>query len=364
MNIPVRPPCVNESGFMFAVNKEGSIRFGLGAIKGVGENAACAIIDERKANGPFQSVFDLTARVPYKLINKKTVEALAYAGALDVFGVDRARYFKSVGADGQTLVLDQVLQYGQKKQHEKTSNQVSMFGGGGAAGETIEPNIPYTDPWPLITRLNHERDVIGFYLSGHPLDRYKIAIDRYAVPLQALPERKERDKARKGIEVTIAGIITSAVEKTAKNGNKFGIFTIEDFTSSLEISLFGDDYPKLKGFFMVDNCVLMRGMYKPGFRDENVYEFKPNAVEQLDSALEKRVKKIFVDLPIGRIDERLLEELEKTMGLYKGVCPVVCKVYDEKLPVPLQLQINALYVKPEQELFDAFKQLNLNYALA
>ena len=291
MGLKVLPPDVNESQKLFSVNPQGEIRFGLEAIKGVGSSVVEAIIEERTENGPFESIFDLTTRIPSQSLNRKALESLAYAGAFDNFGVKRYQYFLNASAGDETSVLDRAVQYGRKVQAEKASNQMSLFGGGGEAeGGLEEPTIPVgtmrdgkvVEQWTRLQELNFEKDVIGFYLSGHPLERYKWQIEAFTTcPISKLEDFPNRD-------VRIAGIVTGARERISKRGSKFMTFTIEDFSGGVDLALFGDQFVQMRNLIRPDEMVFISGAYQPRWNDPTEFELRISQVQMMDEELLKK----------------------------------------------------------------------------
>ncbi|MEL6626139.1 MAG: DNA polymerase III subunit alpha, partial [Bacteroidota bacterium] len=255
MGIEVLPPDVNESQALFSVNPQGQIRFGLEAIKGVGHNVVEILIETRKKEGAFDSVFDMCVKMPLRTINRKTLEALVYAGALDLFGVNRFQYFLPVSDRDPANVLEKAVQYGSKVQQERMSPQVSLFGDAGGNGSSLqEPPIPMgtfqdghiREEWSELEKLNYEKETIGFYLSGHPLDRYQWQLRSFCnATVGDLEEKRQR-------EIRMGGIVTSVRERVSRRGNKFLTFTFEDFSDSTEISLFGEQYERFRGHIRVD----------------------------------------------------------------------------------------------------------------
>jgi DNA polymerase-3 subunit alpha len=359
MGIPVLPPCVNESEFLFSVNAKGHIRFGLGAIKGLGEASAKAIIEERKRNGPYRSIFHLAERIPTKIMTRKVLECLIKAGALDSFTppVNRAQYFQPLSKTDASTPIDQAISFGQKKQNLKSSNQASLFGDGNTPNADIqEPTINYTPDWPLVTKLNYEKEMIGFYLSGHPLDKYQIIIKNQTnCAINELSNFAGKD-------VKIAGIVTAAADRITRKGAKFGVYTVEDYSGSTEFSLFNDEYAKFKGFLEVNNCVLISGNYAPSFRDSEGFELKIREIRLLDTVIDNLNKDFFIDLPLEMVAPPLIEDIERTLKKFKGKCNVKFKIIDNDNSCII-LQARNIMIKPEPELINTLNSLNLSYSL-
>ncbi|MBI3509966.1 MAG: DNA polymerase III subunit alpha [Bacteroidetes bacterium] len=349
MGIPVLGPDVNESEIKFAVNKAGQIRFGMGAIKGVGEGAANAIIDERKANGPYQTVFDLVRRINSRAANKKTFENLVYAGALDSFTeMHRAVYFKTENENGSTF-LEKILRYGQAHQEGKNSSQVSLFDSADEGIEMPEPKIPIVEPWIPLAKLKAEKEIIGIYLSGHPLDDYKVEMKHFCKhPLSVL-----KDMPRlKGHEFVTGGMITSVQHKFTKTGKPFGTFILEDYNDSHEFALFGDDYLKFKSFILTDGFfVLLRGRVQERYNNADFLETKVLSMELLSEMLEKRVKQFTIQLPLPVVNEELIGRVKEIVAKYPGNSFLRFTVYDTAANMELEMPSKKIRVKPGAELF-------------
>ncbi|MFW5658811.1 MAG: DNA polymerase III subunit alpha, partial [Bacteroidota bacterium] len=359
MGIDVLSPSVNESQYMFSVNQQGQIRFGLGAIKGVGQSVAEAIIAERDENGAYESIFELTERVDYSFLNKKAFESLCYAGAFDCFETPRPVYFQVEGNNGEARhLLEKAVLYGSRYQEEQNSNQMSIFGGGGGESTTVDrPKIPKQEQqWSLIEQLNHERDVIGFYLSAHPLDRYKHAIAAFArTPLGNLEDYQNRD-------VSIAAIVTSARERRTRNGNRFGSFTIEDKSGKTEFALFRDDYAKYKSFLEVNECVLIKGKYATPFNGSE-YELKITEVRLLEGLVEDQVKRLTLQIPLQVINTGFIDMLDKLLVNHKGKCGVRTQIFDANQQLEIALHLGNRAVHPSAELLTAIEAMNVRCRL-
>lgn len=358
MGIKVLSPCVNESERLFSVKGEGDIRFGLEAIKGVGRSVCKAIIKERRENGHFTSIFDMTSRVPAGTLNRKVMEALAYSGAFDSFEVrSRSCYFEPVDTTN-TNVLERAVQYGNKVQEEKNSNQVSLFGDvGTGTGGLSEPKIPQAEEWTLMDRLNFEKDVIGFYLSGHPLDTYKMEIQSFT---NCSISRLEEINGR---ELKIAGIITKGREGMTRRGNKYGIFTIEDFTGSVEIALFGDDFARHRGYMDINNMLYMVVERVPSFRDPTVFETKVKDVKFLADVFERITSTVAIELRLSQIEPSFIQELSEIFKQHEGQTPVEFLINDHEIPASIPLNSRTFMVKPSSELLEDLETINLNCSL-
>jgi DNA polymerase III subunit alpha len=364
MGIPVLPPCVNESQSRFTVTPVGHIRFGLGAIKGLGDNAVESIIEKRFEDDsqifkPYKSIFDLTSRIPSRVLNRKSMECLVYAGAFDTLSsnIHRAQYFVQREGDDQ-IVLDRAVQYGQRIQAEKEAPQESLFGGGGptAISDIAEPTIPSTEPWSLVTQLNFEREVIGFFLSAHPLDRYAYEVKRYAnTTIEKMAEVKER-------EVRVAAIVTERRERTTKTGSLYLQVSLEDYSGKLDLTLFSKDYEKFEKFFKPNVSLLVSGRFEPSYRDPSTTEFRLREVRLLEGFLEDTVRELQVDLPLLRLEDVFLEQFETTLKNFKGTCGVKVRLTHETVERPVVLSFRRHPIRPTPEFRAELDKLNLTYA--
>lgn len=356
MGIKVLSPCVNESMRLFAVTDAGHIRFGLEAIKGVGGNMVDALIAERKKNGRYTSLFDMCKRIPTGSMNRKALEQLAYAGALDTFEIRRPQYFEPI--DGTSNLLEKAVQYGNKIQLEKNSSQVSLFGAStGAVGGIQEPKVPAAEDWTLMEKLNFEKDVIGFFLSGHPLDTYKLEIKSFtSTGLVDIEKFKNK-------ELRIAGIVTKKREGMTRKGNKFATFGLEDFSGAVELALFGDDFAKFRNYIEVNNMLFINAKYVPGFRDQNEFELKIVDIKFLADTVEKLSKRLCLDIPLNVIDDNLVFELEALFAANKGKCALEFNIVDRENRITVPLTSRTMMVQPGLELIQALETFDIEYQL-
>ena len=292
MGIATLGPDVNESYEKFGVNHHGEIRFGLGAIKGMGESAAQAIISEREKNGPYKTVFDFAQRVNLSNVNKKAFESLALSGGFDGFGIPRESYF-ATNNKGETF-LDMLVRYGQLYQTEKAQAQNSLFGGFDDI-EIATPAVPKSDiRWSDIERLNKERELVGIYLSAHPLDEYKIILDNLCNAKCA--DLADMSKLNGREDIILGGIVTAVRQKFTKSGEPCGFVTVEDFEGSGEIPLFGQDWGRWNGMFTEGASVYVTAKLQPRFMHSNQMEFKVQNVEYLQRVKEKAVERITISM--------------------------------------------------------------------
>ncbi len=353
--VKVLGPDINESFYKFAVNKKGEIRVGLGAIKGVGEGAVAAIVEERE-NGHYKSIFDLTRRINLRSANKKTFESLAYSGAFDSFaGVHRAQYFHSDNTDGITF-LEKALRYGTTFQDNENSSQTSLFGESSGA-EIPEPTVPPCEAWGSLETLKHEKDVIGMYISGHPLDSYKVELDNFC--RNRLSELRDLDK-QLGREFSFGGIIASANHRMSKTGKPFGNFVLEDYNDTFEFVLFGDDYVKFRQYLVQGYFVFVRGRVQERFRNSDLKEFKIGSMQLLAELRDKMLRNITLTVPLKGLSD---EFIGKLMGIVKdnareekGKCGLKFLIVDEEDNLTVELQSKGIRVNPSNEFLETLEK--------
>ena len=361
MGMQVLGPDVNESQFKFAVNDKGEIRFGLGAIKGVGEGAVEAIIEERKANGKFNSIFDLTKRIDLRAANKKALESLALSGAFDSFeNSHRAQYFFE-REEGKGTFLESAIKFGASFQESENSSQVSLFGDASDV-QLPEPQIPNCEKWGNIQELKAEKEVVGVYISGHPLDDFELVMKRYCNIHLGLLDSEEA-KMSPG-EYKFAGVVTAVQHRMSKQNNPYGIFEIEDKEGSMEFRLFGEDYTKFRQYLDMEFFLYVRGVWKEkrwggadGAPPEK--EFKLNSIELLNDILEKKTTSITITMPLDEVKPENISELRSFLNEHPGSCKVNMRVVNKE-GVWVDMHSKKVRVKPEQKLiYDIRDQLGL-----
>ncbi len=322
--IPVLGPDINESQYKFTVNKEGAIRFGLGAIKGVGSKPVAAILEEREENGWFVSVFDVTSRVSLRACNKRVFESLVLAGGFDSFKrINRSQFFTE-DSNGR-LFLENVIKFGARVQENKDSSQVSLFGGE-SAEEVSEPQPPRAEEWPTLTRLSKEKEVVGIYISGHPLDDFKLEIDSFCKGTVSDITKLEENKNQ---ELRIAGIITDAQHRTTKHGNPFGTIDIEDYGDSTRLFIFGEDYMRFKHLLSLGTFVFVTGRVQTRKYGDGL-EFKISAMELLTELRDKRSKTLMLEVESSDITDQIIDDLYHVVSDHSGNCKLKFIVKDHK----------------------------------
>ena len=350
MNIATLGPDVNESYLKFGVNHHGEIRFGLAAIKGMGDGAATAIIEEREKNGPYKDIFDFTQRVPSASVNRKAYESLALSGGFDSFGIRREAYFAE-NAKGEVF-LDTLVRYGQMYQQSKAEAQNSLFGGFDSI-EIATPPVPKTDiRWSDIERLNKERDLVGIYLSAHPLDEYKIVLDNLCnAKCQELADRCADLVDRE--DIALGGIVTGVQTRfSAKTNKPWGIVTLEDFDGSGELVLFGDDWLNLNGKFIEGAAVYVTGKMQQRFRDNSQKEFKVSNVELLQTVKEKAIDRITITMNTDLLNDEIVADLGEITNEHPGKTKLFFLLRDSTGKHHVLLQSSTKSIDVKYQLID------------
>ena len=308
LKISTLGPDVNESQMGFGVNKKGEIRFGLSAIKGMGTGAAMAIVNEREKNGAYKNIFDFAERIDLSNVNRKAFESLAYSGGFDSFGLQREEYF-GVNSKGVTF-LDSLVRYAQLFQQEKAQMQNSLFGCDDAV-EIAQPVVPKTDRWPSIEKLNKERELVGIYLSAHPLDEYSVILNNLCnTHIEEIGRGADMEQLSKREEITFGGIITAVNERfSQKTGKPFGFVTIEDFEGSGELALFGDDWARWNGLMKENYTIFVTAKCQPRYRNSNLYELKVQNVEQLYDVKAHRLERFTISVDASSVNDQTVSDL-------------------------------------------------------
>ncbi|GAB3901857.1 DNA polymerase III subunit alpha [Larkinella knui] len=345
IGIPVLGPDINESERFFGVNQKGEIRFGLGAIKGTGDAAVESIIEERKNGGPFKDVYDFVIRINLRTVNKKTLESLAYAGAFDnQEEFHRAQYFTP--AEGETTTyIEKLTRYANNYHAEKSAAQQSLFGGIGGEPNIARPKPPVVEPWSEIERLKFEKDVVGFYISGHPLDEFRIELESFCT----CTLDKLFDEANQGREITVGGIVTSKQLRQSKNGNPFVIFKLEDYNGTVEMSLFGEDFVRMGNYIEEGLFLHIKGKLQNRWNSDT-FEFRPNFIQLLTEVRQKYSKELCVQLDLKLINNEFVAKIADLVKTYPGSCNLVLRVTDDEDRVDVSMLSRPFKIAPVNEL--------------
>ena len=350
--IKVLGPHINESGVHFEVNTEGEIRFGLGAIKGSGEAAVEAIITERENNGPYKDIFDFAERINLRTVNKKTFECLAMSGAFDCFEEFHRRQYLQAPENDQTLI-EKLVKYANKMQLEAESAQASLFGGSSGVS-TPRPRIVPIEPFGEIEKLNIEKEVVGLYISGHPLDDFKFEIDNFC---NTLLGELEDPEALKGKEVKTAGAVTSFAHRTTKNGKPFGTLTLEDYQSNFTFFLFGEDYVKFKEYLMPGWFLFVQGRVAEQKWGDRKLEFKISSIDLLSELRDKKSKGVLVNIMLSDINEEMINQIDHICQEYKGECDLKVSITDKEENIAIELLSRKYKVNPNNEMIKAMEKI-------
>lgn len=352
--IKVLGPDVNESNLFFDVNKESQIRFGMGAIKGTGEAAVEAIITERDKNGPFKNIFDFAERIDLRSVNKRTFESLAMAGGFDCFpDLHRRQYLYA--PDNESNLIEKAIKYGNIHQSEKSNAQQSLFGG--SSGVSIPlPRVDACEPFGDIEKLNIEKEVVGFYISGHPMDQFKLEMKNFCTA--TLSDFNDLEKLQNKRTISFAGIVSSVAHRITKNGKPFGTLTIEDYNDSHTFFLFSEDYSRLKEYFGIGWFLYIQGnVVKQKWKNDEL-EFKISSIQHLSEIRDKFSKSILLDVDVRDINTELISSIEKISNEFPGSCDLKLNVYDQQEGLSVELMSRRYKISPDNDFIDKMEALN------
>ena len=351
MGVPVLGPDVNESFYKFAVNTKGEIRFGLGAVKGVGEGAVDAIVNERKEEGDYTGFDDFMKRVDLRSANKRTLESMVYAGGFDSFDLKRSQYFAKEGTE--LSYIERMIKFGNKVKDNLDSNQIDMF------GESVEATIqspipPEVDPWVTMELLSKEKEVVGIYISGHPLDDYKVEIDNFCNGHLGMLYNMD---AIKGKDLRFAGVVTNVEHKETKTGKPFGVLHIEDYQGTFSFYLFGDDYIDYKAYFTIGWLLHLSGKVKKKFYNDDL-EFKISSIVLLSELIDKQVRDAVLRVDISDISEGLVNDVVDIVNENKGKHSLVINVVDHLNKYEVDLLSRKMKVNLDKPFIQQIGELN------
>lgn len=367
MGVQVLGPDINESAMSFAANRKGVIRFGMAGVKGVGEKAVESIIDERNANGPYKTVYDFAQRSNTRSVNRKSYENLVYGGAFDGFGLNRAQFFAKT-ENGLLTGVERLIKYGNDYQNTKNSSQSSLFGGS-VASYIPEPTMPDAEEWALIEKLKYEKDVIGIYLTGHPLDNYKLELEKYCNT--TISELKDVQKARSGEggeevmanlnnlrkrgEICIGGLVANVQHRFTKMGKPFGSFVLEDYNESYEFAFFGDDYVKFRNMMVEGYFLHIKGLIEEKYRQKDNWDMRVTSLSLLSEMRDKLTKSIIVCVDVKALNHQLLDNLQQIITTNNEKypsksCTLKFKVKDGEEAMYVDLASKTVKVSPSDDL--------------
>ena len=356
MGIPCLGPDVNESQRKFSANKKGEIRFGLSAIKGMGDAAAINIIEEREKNGPYKDIYDFVQRVNLSAVNRKALESLALSGGLDNFGIRRESYF---GETPKGTFIEILLRYGQTYQQEQNQMQNSLFGDMGGV-EIATPKPPEAEQWSTIELLKKERDLVGIYLSAHPLDEYSVVLNSMCnLRCDQLTRDMDKQELAKTAELTFGGIVSSVTSRFTKNNKPFGIVTIEDFNGQGELALFGDEWTKWQHMLKEEYIVYITATMRQRFANApNSLELVIKSVEFMNDVKDKRIERFTIYIDSTLLHNSRMNDLEVLLKSNPGNVPLYFNVHDSEHNTDLTLLSHNTTIDPSKKLLNFLDDLN------
>ena len=356
MGIPCLGPDVNESQRKFSANKKGEIRFGLSAIKGMGEAAAINIIEEREKNGPYKDIYDFVQRVNLSAVNRKALESLALSGGLDNFGIRRESYF---GETPKGTFIEILLRYGQTYQQEQNQMQNSLFGDMGGV-EIATPKPPEAEQWSTIELLKKERDLVGIYLSAHPLDEYSVVLNSMCnLRCDQLTRDMDKQELAKTAELTFGGIVSSVTSRFTKNNKPFGIVTIEDFNGQGELALFGDEWTKWQHMLKEEYIVYITATMRQRFANApNSLELVIKSVEFMNDVKDKRIERFTIYIDSTLLRNSRMNDLEVLLKSNPGNVPLYFNIHDSEHNTDLTLLSHNTTIDPSKKLLNFLDDLN------
>ncbi|MFI3280934.1 MAG: DNA polymerase III subunit alpha [Rikenellaceae bacterium] len=364
MKIKVLVPDINESMERFAANEAGDVRFGLVAIKGVGEAAVRSIIDEREKGGKFTDIYDLFKRLNYSAVNRKSIENIALAGGLDELSKFHRSKFFEIGS-GNLTFIELLIRYGQRCQQELQNAQQSLFGGDCGVVDIEAPQTPIAEEWSQLETLKREREIIGLFLSAHPLDEYSVVIDTFCnaqvSELSSLEDFRNKD-------VTIAGMVVGDQHMISKGGKPFGKFTLEDYEGSHEFMLFGKDYENFRKYIYKDYFLFIKGRVEPRRYNENMLNFNIKSMVQLSEFRDKMIKSITLDIEVRNVNNNLMTTIEELLkrpkGTPKGSTAVRFRIYDSRSGVTIEMVSRDSTVTLTKEFIQKLENYNIEYEIS
>lgn len=352
MGLEVLGPHINESGVYFEVNKDGAIRFGLGAIKGAGDAAVASIIEEREAHGVYKDIFDFASRLSQRSVNKKTFECLALSGAFDCFPEYHRRQYV-YAKDGDINLTEKATRFAAKLQQETLSSQVSLFGGS-SGSDVPKPKVDPVEPFSEIEKLHFEKEVVGVYISGHPLDNFKFEMDTFCTaPIAALNDMT----ALENKELKLGGIVSTVDHKMTKTGKPFGRLVLEDYSGKFEFVMWSEDYLKYKSFLMPGLFLFVEGSVVRRTWGEQNLEFRFRSVDLLNEIGVKRAKGLEVRVPTDALNDEMVKKMQSIFSEFNGETPLFLKIRDDRENISVDMLSRKFRVKPVNDLVKKMRKL-------
>ncbi len=360
MGLSVLGPDINESSASFTVTKDGIIRFGLVAIKGVGEAAVSQIITEREKNNFFTNIFNFVKRVSLKSVNKRSLEALAKAGAFDGFAdTHRAQYFFTEG-DNSGIFIEKIIKHGASYQEQQQSLQVSLFGDTDSF-EVHDPQLPECEQWSLPVQLQFEKEVTGFYMSGHPLDDFAQTMNRYCK--QSIEEIRNNLDKFNNQQVSFGGMVIDSSQKVSKNGDPFGAFTLEDFTDNINLVLFSENYLKKKHMLETGNNIYIKARVEEKRYQPGSLQIKILDILLLSETMAMLAKAIKLHVPAVDINEEFISKIQELTTQYQGDTPLQVELTDTEANLHIQLKSIKTKVNPRLFIKALSEGVSLQYSI-
>ncbi|NEU07724.1 DNA polymerase III subunit alpha [Flavihumibacter sp. R14] len=374
MGIPVLGPDINESELSFTVNKKGEVRFGMSGMKGVGEKAVESIVAERMENGPYTSIYDFASRTNSRAVTKKVYENLVYGGAFDCFGYHRAQFFGRTEGS-QYNGIERLVKYTNDFQNSQNSSQASLFGGTSDA-QIVEPQMPECPEWGLIEKLKYEKEAIGIYLTGHPLDNYRFEMDNFCthqvkhlslINRMKSAEVSEEDKAEfnkiKNRDLVIGGLVSACSHRTTKTGKPFGAFMFEDYSETFEVVLFGEDYVKMKQYLNDGFFLQIRGSVGERFKQKDNWEFKVTSMVLLSELRDKMAKCLTIQLSLNELSPDFIGKIDEIVNHNKEQnpnrnCQLKFQIFDYDEETTLEMPSKSVKINPSNEFLEHLAKLN------
>ncbi len=350
MNIACLGPDINESRQKFSANKKGEVRFGLAAIKGMGDAAAVSIITEREKNGVYKDIFDFVQRVNLSSVNSKALESLVLSGGFDSFGIARERYFAK-NKDGRTF-LEALMRYGQLYQQEQNEVKNSLFGGDDAV-EIATPVIPESESWSTIEKLNRERDLVGIYISAHPLDEYEFILKD--ICNTRCPELSDMDNFKGKQDVSLGGIVTAVRSAFTKQGKPCGFVTIEDFEGSGELALFGEEWGQWKGMLIEGSTLMIKASVVQRYKWRDDLALKITDIQYLQTVKDDNIEKLTITFDADRMDDTIVSDLVSILKDSPGTTDLYFNIMDGKSNRPLTMRSGNMKISIGKELISFIK---------
>jgi DNA polymerase-3 subunit alpha len=363
MKLDVLGPDINESFYKFSVNKDYAVRFGMGAIKGVGHGAVMTIVEHREKDGPYKSIFDFAKRIDLRAANKKAFENLALSGGFDgLTNTHRAQYFHDDG-DGITF-LEKAIKYAQKHKENENSAQVSLFGEASDV-QIPEPEVPPCEEWGTMEKLSKEREVVGVYISGHPLDDFKTEMKTFCNGTVGMFANLEPYVNR---EIVFGGVVTDVQHRVSKQGKGWAMFTIEDYTDSFEFRMFGEEYLKFRHFLMINSFVFVKTFVREGWTNKDTGKksdprLQFNSFQLLHDVMENYAKKLSIQIDIKNLTEQKIIALKELINEHPGSQALNFLVYDMKEKIKISMLSRKQKVKVCQELLSELETQDVKYKL-